>query len=633
MDNKDQSAVKLLAAEWGWTNPPESVLKIAEQSLFAQKALSGEILVQWNLIDASTRDRLMKNKPPGIQTLEYIAEQEPVRVKSSVEQILALKNGYPFYGQLSLLTTHTCMSEPSVIKRCDELDAVVMTIDGVRTVVVFDKWDKLLKYSTLGKDAHNDALYKANGNAAPLLAVGARDEILSLLKTFHSNSGDQQADAGARVWYTEAPEMQTPEAKEVSRLVDHTVSNHGTDISFKPFRNGGIQVLIRKWGKLISPFKDSTLEGGQKGMKIVYPVELAEKVINLLAQHSGANPKNARKRVPSDGQITYRSSAADAFLRLNFLPLNHLGERADLRSVSIRVFGRTEQSIRLTDLNMPATAAEAILDAIRMPQGLILWSGPVNSGKSTGIAAAIGELVAVYGDEQKILSVEDPIERYVLGITQVNVPTHIENLAERYNVILRSIKRHDLNVLWVGEVRDKESAEFCVGFAGSGHLVFSTIHAKDSIVAYEILSYMVDPGIRFQLSESMALSINQRLVKTICPCCSKDIPWSPATDEERRRFKLNLAMSGESAELPAELPRANPQGCENCDEGYAETVPICEVLPFTREVKDAFISLSAGYNVSEQRRIIAAARTSTLLQSGLELLRDGRVDLDSILFY
>ena len=99
----ENSAAGKLAADWGWRNPPEEVIQIAERSLEVQNTHSGQILVDWQVIDADTRDRLLKKKPAEIPTLEYFAEQEPGRVLQYVEQILALKNGYPFYERLSLL--------------------------------------------------------------------------------------------------------------------------------------------------------------------------------------------------------------------------------------------------------------------------------------------------------------------------------------------------------------------------------------------------------------------------------------------------------------------------------------------------------------------------------------------------
>jgi type IV pilus assembly protein PilB len=624
-----------LAAEWGWDNPTEEILEIAAKSLYAQTVACGEILVAWGALDAITRDRLLARKPKEIQTLQYFAEQEPMRVLQYVEQILALQKGYPFYERLSLLEVHPEMAEQVVRKRCDELDVVMMNIEGRRAVLVFSKWEALLKYSTMGSAKLSDPLYRASGNTMPLLAVGSRDDISSVLNMHHEDGSEAGGESGNKLWNATSDEMNTPEGRELARLFDHALVENATDVSLKPSgRNGAVKVMIRKWGRLVTPFRKSKAQNSSSGdADFVFSPELASKAINLLASKSGANPSGTRMRIPSDGQITYRSTTGDAFMRLNFIPLNHLGEIKDLRSVSVRLFSRNESSIALEDLRIPENVADQIRDAVRMPQGLILVAGPVNSGKSSTIAGAIGEHVNVFGDTSNRLSVEDPIERHLKGITQINVPTHIQDQAERFNVTLRAIKRHDLNLLWVGEVRDRQSAEFCVAFAGSGHLVLSTIHAKDSILAYDILSQMVDAGVRFQLAESMALSVSQRLVKTLCPHCSPAKNMQAPTEQERRLFELNLQVLGEKEELPELVNRPHPGGCDKCDDGYSGSLPICEVLPFTRAVKDSAIALLNNENMREQRQRIADARTVTLLQSGLDLVKQGKVDINSILFF
>lgn len=627
-----KAAPKRLAISWGWTNPPEEVIRIAEKSLYAQEKRSGEVLVHWGILTEEARDRILLKKPKEIKTITWMAEQDPTNVLPVKEQLLALQNNYPFYDRLSLLMEHPQLGSTAVLKYCEDLDAVLMLADGVGSTLVFSNFNTLVSYMTQGSGKKKeDPLIKVCQNGILQLAVGSRDEISFLLKSHSKESGNVGIDVGTKVWNTASEEMQTPEAKIIGRLFDHAANKGATDIALKPFRNGAIQVLMRRWGNLVSPFE---ADGNTVDYSFTIPAELGNKVINLLGSFSSANTDATRKRVPTDGQITYKSTTADAFMRLSFIPLNHLGESRDLRSVSIRLFARTESNIMLDELNIQPEVAALIRDAIRMPQGLILFSGPVNSGKSTAIAAAIGEHVKVYGDTKKRISVEDPIERHVYGVIQINVPKQLEDEAERYNVILRAIKRHDLNVLWVGEVRDKEGAEFCVGFAGSGHLVLSTIHAKDTILAYDILSHMVDPGVRFQLAESMALSVGLRLVQTLCPDCSPKEGWTEPTADEKRLFALNLDMLGESAELPAKIPRANshPRKC-TCDKGYSGSTPVCEVLPFTRQVKDAAIAMMAGEDPRAQRKIFANARKVTLLQSGLQLLQAGKVDLGSILFF
>lgn len=636
-------SVLALASEWGWKSPLADILALAEQSSKAKRLSYEEILDNWHVLPPALMDALLQRRPHTMQPLEWLAEQAPGPVMPVMEKIQALKNGHAYYANLKRLTPHKSLSVPQVVKRCEELDAVLMMIEGATAVLVFSTYAGMLKYSVMGNAARaTDPIQRQLADGRKLvLAVGARDDVSALLKMYHDGDGDDVQTHSARSWQVKPDDASSsPEERELARIFDHAIREQATDISFKPLRSGQVEVYMRKWGSLIRPFKrsaeglmatDASDQRAYASTAHVLSYDLASKAINLLQSKSSANETFTRVREPKDGQIDYKSATASAFMRLNFIPLMHLGEYKDLRSVSVRLFSRAESSIQLSDLNLPTDVIDHISDAVQMPQGLILLSGPVNSGKSSTIAGAVGEHVRIFGDTKKRMSVEDPIERFLPGIIQINVPTHITNQEERFNVVLRGLKRHDLNLLWVGEVRDTESAEFCTSFASSGHIVLSTIHAKDSILAFDILSQMTRSGTRFQLAESMSLSISQRLVKTLCPHCSQRdcIPNA----EEVRVFDKNLAMTGEQEKLPARIARANPAGCTHCDAGYAGSTPICEVLPFTRSVKDAALSLLNGEDPKGQRAIIASGRAITLLQSGLRLLAQGKVDLRSILFF
>jgi len=145
------------------------------------------------------------------------------------------------------------------------------------------------------------------------------------------------------------------------------------------------------------------------------------------------------------------------------------------------------------------------------------------------------------------------------------------------------------------------------------------------VMAFDVLAKTVEADKRFQLIESMALVISQRLVKEVCPHCCK---ISAPTDEECSLFQQYSIMIGESAELPDTIAHANSEGCEHCYEGYTGLLPINEVLPFGRDAKDAAIAMLGGAN---RRDTLAKARTITLMGSGLDLLAQHKVDLDAIL--
>jgi type II secretory ATPase GspE/PulE/Tfp pilus assembly ATPase PilB-like protein len=262
---------------------------------------------------------------------------------------------------------------------------------------------------------------------------------------------------------------------------------------------------------------------------------------------------------------------------------------------------------------------------MQISQGLVLVVGPTNSGKSTTIAGALGEHVKLFGDRRKRLSVEDPIERFVYGVQQYNVPPHIKDDTQRFEIILRAFKRHDPDIIWVGEVRDKVTADLCVSAATTGHLVLSTLHANDTVIAFDALAKTVEREKRFQLVESMSLLISQRLVKAVCPHCCR---IGPPTDDEHRLFQQYLKLIGESAELPETIAHANPQGCPRCDSGYVGLLPINEVLPFDRRGKNAAIALLDGEN---RRDTLAKARTITLMESARRLLAQHKVDLEAVI--
>lgn len=606
------------AQTWGWQRPPKEVIDIVRQAQDAQSTKSAQLLVDMGVVTEQQMQSLLARKPQNIQTIAWFAQQKAsvVPFVPYVERVLALKAGYPYYANLALLSIHSCMHEVAVTHRADELDAAVMLIEETTPVVVFSSFTTLIKFRSLGRaDRLRDPILKYVGNNVHL-AVGARDEISAVLKKIRSDEHSAGLGDSANLWNAASAEnLSKPENREITRLIDHALTQGGTDIALMPLRSGDMQVCIRKFGELIPPKATTTRLNA----------ELARQVVALLQMKSGANPTNTTQRVPTDGQITYRSGSGDAFLRLSFIPMNHLGELRNLTSVSIRLLPRAESSISLYDLKLEQSVIEQIQFAMRISQGLVLVVGPTNSGKSTTVAGAIGEHVKLFGATRKRLSAEDPIERFLNGVQQYNAPVHIQDEAQRFEIMLKAFKRHDPDMIWVGEVRDKVTADLCVSSASTGHIVLSTLHANDAVMAFDVLAKTVDADKRFQLIESMALVISQRLVKEICPHCST---VGAPTQADRELFAQYTAMIGERADLPDRIAHANVQGCAHCHEGYVGLLPINEALPFSRDAKDAAIAMLGGAN---RRETLAKSRTLTLLQSGLNLLAQHKVDLDAIL--
>lgn len=249
--------------------------------------------------------------------------------------------------------------------------------------------------------------------------------------------------------------------------------------------------------------------------------------------------------------------------------------------------------------------------------------GPTNSGKSTTIAGTMNEHISIFGGKRKRLSLEDPIERFIEGVTQFEPHGEAE---DRFDQMLRAFKRHDPDVVWVGEVRDRQTADLCVDTSASGHLVMTTLHANDTVTGVDLLGRLVPSMKSFQLVESISLVISQRLVKTICPLCSYD---DHISDTEKKVFENYLKRLGDKCDMPQTVRRANLDGCPSCRSGFDGMQPINESLPMTREARNDALDMVVSQKANHQN--LARHRSLTMLDSAMQLVNSGRVELMSIL--
>lgn len=617
----DESAYAL-AREWGWVNPNDDILKLASETLPKKGMMVGQIASELYSIPMADIDRLMQSKPENKMTLDYLGDTYP-RIYSEQDRILAMKDVLPFYANLSVLEENERMLDPAVHKRCEALDAVLRVTDSGKQVLVFSRYHGLKQYTRISRtEMANDKL-AAEGM---LFAVGSRDDISMILKmTVQHGMSDGQDEGGTLL----IPKPSDSAAmREFARLVDHAFGINATDISIKPVDdNGNYKVRLRRWGKMVHPFKQP----------FILPAALANELLQMLAVKSGANPKLEIQRLPSDGNLKYRSHAGHADFRLNFFPLNRRGDLKNLRSLAMRIFRKTGKkvSIRFKDLDVPADVQLMLLDALRTNRGVIIVMGPVNSGKSTLCAAMIGEHYHMFGDTLERLSLENPVERELEGITQFEVPTNFaESEDDAWHKSLRGFKRQDLDLALVGEMRDRQSAQFCISVGAMGQMVIATSHANDTIVGQDIVRQMLHEDMRFQAAEAFNTCVGVRLINGVCQhCCEKgeDKKGVPPNEDEIRMFNQALENLGEDHQLPETIYRANPDGCDLCDNGYGDYLQIYEVLTFTRKVKDAAISMLSQGDLRTHRAEMAASRKLTLLGSGMRLLRDKKADIRSVL--
>ncbi len=274
----------------------------------------------------------------------------------------------------------------------------------------------------------------------------------------------------------------------------------------------------------------------------------------------------AEKRLPHDGHIAMKTNGEEYDLRVSIIPTKH-GE-----TVCLRILGRQNLFLDVNQLGMEPAHESLFQQMIQLPQGLILLTGPTGSGKTTTLYAALAQ---ANDEKRKIITIEDPVEYQLEGATQIQVR---DDIGLTFSSAIRSILRHDPDVVLVGEIRDAETAEIAIRAAQTGHLVFSTLHTNDSVSAVtRLLEMKIDS---FLVASSLVCSIAQRLSRRICRHCiteDKNIP-----DDIREEMATALG-------IPAKEVKAfKGQGCVECHQnGYRGRIALYEFFTVNDEIADA----------------------------------------------
>ncbi len=302
-------------------------------------------------------------------------------------------------------------------------------------------------------------------------------------------------------------------------------------------------------------------------------------------------------------KVTFRGSR-DCDVRVSVLPCFY-GEK-----VVLRILDRTGVSLEMSQLGFDADSLARVRAALEVPHGMILVTGPTGSGKTTTLYSALQFLNS---PNINIVTVEDPVEYQLTGINQLQVK---EEIGLTFAAGLRSFLRQDPDVIMVGEIRDRETANIAVQAALTGHRVLSTLHTID---APQAITRLLDMGIEpFLVSSSLSLVIAQRLVRKICQHCKE--PDSVSSE----RFAL-LGFNSESA--ATEHPMRG-RGCSHCHQtGFRGRVPIFEILSLSDELHDKILQRAPAHELKA-----SALRTSftSLRSSGLQKIRDGITTVEEV---
>lgn len=428
-------------------------------------------------------------------------------------------------------------------------------------------------------DKASRALYGLGADTVERIIQDAADDGDEVrLETFGSASdlGDDSIDASI--------------VKFVNVLFAEAIESGATDIHIEPFEDE-LRVRYRIDGVLHPIPVPSTVLGFQTS--IVSRVKVM------------ANLNIAEKRLPQDGKIQVSLAGGKYDLRISLLPTPY-GE-----TLNIRILTRSSIFMTLGDLGFLPDDLERIHGFIERPHGIILVTGPTGSGKSTTLYSALNRLNK---DDRKTITIEDPIEYQLKGITQMQV---LPQIGFDFSTGLRSMLRHDPDVMMVGEIRDYETAEMSIRASLTGHLVFSTLHTND---ASGTVTRLIDMGVEpFLIASTMIASIAQRLVRKVCDHCAQ--PVVPSV-EALREFNLT-----QSDVLHGKF-RAG-QGCESCRQtGYQGRLAVCEILPFVQEIKELTVQSATSSEIKRKARSLGMR---SLRESGWLRVESGETTLDEVL--
>jgi type IV pilus assembly protein PilB len=311
----------------------------------------------------------------------------------------------------------------------------------------------------------------------------------------------------------------------------------------------------------------------------------------------------AERRAPQDGRFLVKIGGRRIDLRVSTLPTQY-GEK-----VVMRLLEGDAPLQDLARLGFPQWIEERLRPMLRLPQGMILVTGPTGSGKSTTLYSS---LLLIRRPSINIITVEDPVEYAVAGLNQVQVNT---KAGLTFASCLRSILRQDPNVIMIGEIRDKETAEIALKAAQTGHRVLSTLHTNDSVSAVTRLLDLGVPG--FQIATSLTAIIAQRLIRRLC-ICSKSVPTTP-------EYASQLVL----AAIPDPPPFHNAlNGCEICDlTGFKGRIGIYEMLAVDEPIRAA---IREGGNSDEIRTLARQSGMKLMQEYALEHVRDGLTTLEEV---
>jgi type IV pilus assembly protein PilB len=421
-------------------------------------------------------------------------------------------------------------------------------------------------------------------------ALTAPTAFRAALKQYYQiDAGAEDAAAAAAAAPAEEESEDAPVIRLVNQMLEAALSSRASDIHVEPMAEK-LRIRFRVDGYCSE--QDSP------------PLHLTPAILSRIKLM--AKMDISEKRKPQDGRINVRLLGREIDLRVSALPAYH-GE-----SMVMRILDREQGLISLPALGFATEDYQRFQKIIKRPNGLFLVTGPTGSGKTTSLYAALRELNR---PDVKIITAEDPVEYNLAGINQCQVHHQIGLDFKR---ILRAMLRQAPNIILVGEIRDKETAEIAIQASLTGHLVFSTLHTNDAPSA---LTRLIDMGVKpFLVSTAVMAIMAQRLIRRLCKQCKE--AYVPTAVELRQIHLTPDSLEGRTVYKPA--------GCENCSNtGYRGRVGAFELFAMDSTLREMCFKGASSVKLREQAKI--SGGLVTLMEDGVRKFLAGETTIEEVL--
>ena len=575
-------------------NKSQPIPSTADRKILVDRRRLGELLVETGLLTRENlKDALDAQKGTGKRLGQILMEKHLIS-EEEIAFALAMQLKIPFMD----LTDYPIKGKV--------VESIPEHICKRFYCIHIDKKDNVLHVSMadpLDLNMMKELQFVTGLNIHP--AISTASQIHERLQKYYhpdtsiSDVGAELAKEDFLEFYPEEEEVEDDEEEAISNLQDSPFVKMVDLVIKNAIKKGAsdIHVEAQEHYVRIRNRIDGVLQDAIKLPKWTQPV-----IISRIKVLSGMDI--AEKRLPQDGRIRVKTKESPVDLRVSTLPTFY-GEKA-----VIRILNKQTATLSMDMLGFSEDNTKILRSFINRPQGMILITGPTGSGKTSTLYACMRE---VRSDEVNIITVEDPIEYEMSGINQVQVN---EKVGLTFPFVLRSILRQDPNVVMVGEIRDRETAEIALQASLTGHLVLSTLHTNDAPSA---VTRLVDIGMPpYLIASSVVGVIAQRLVRVICPRCKEE--YVPSS-EELSRISMN------QNELPFKFYRGT--GCSLCNNtGYKGRTSIEEVMIMGYKIREL---IQSGASVDTIRDAALVTGMTTLGFSGLEAIRKGMTTIEEVL--